>query len=536
MKKGKVIKKIITKYGIKHGDLIDINLIKFISAKECIEINNLMTILGISVNGRSHIRKNTFNKARVNIFNSEELKEIEILVKDEIKGIHKITEKRLNRLCNKYKINSSILNKILKISKNQTYKLKKGQKHIILKHDNEEKKIMNELFIEEVKYKNFVNKELIEYLKQKYKLEDEEICILLKVKNLNYKNLMQMKTKKMKIDLMDEYEKREIEQKLIEKYKMQDYITKDEIIKIKEEIKATDTIIKDTFCISKEAYYRVINNETRKTRISLKETKLKVNFLKMDIKYEYGEGFYSSAELRKLCRKYKIEFDNFLKNLSTNINRYPYMKQALKENPKGIYIGEEHRISAEFANKYAQRIENLCKRITNKYCYLSYLDTEKTDISQEAITLILEKGGNIEKNFSYDEDLMFNLFASKVKYFVIGKRNKRYKEILLDGFEEYIGKTDEYSFLDEELDDSVYCVDSRIKRIHQKVMKIFQDNNDYIYHNRKNAYKIISYKLKISIEKLEKVIQEIGKIYLQYGFARECSNGTIIDMSDSDNF
>ena len=67
-------------------------------------------------------------------------------------------------------------------------------------------------------------------------------------------------------------------------------------------------------------------------------------------------------------------------------------------------------------------------------------------------------------------------------------------------------------------------------------MQIFQENKDYIYHNRKNAYKIIAKKLKISIEKLEKIIQEIKEIYLEYGLAKQCIDGTVIDMSNIDIF
>ena len=106
------------------------------------------------------------------------------MVNEEIKG------------SKKYKISECILNKMLNISQNQKYKLKKGKKYIILEPKNKEKEITNELFVDEIKYLDFVTKEAIEYLKQKYKLIDEEICALLKVKTENYKNLMQEKTKK----------------------------------------------------------------------------------------------------------------------------------------------------------------------------------------------------------------------------------------------------------------------------------------------------------------------------------------------------
>lgn len=536
MKKCIVTKNIIKKYSLKHGDFVDINTLKFIAGKEKIEIRDLMTMFNISVSNRCRLRKSSLNKARIKIFNEDELKEIEVEVKNEVKEIKRITSKQLDRLCKKYKINKCIVNKILKISDNQNHKLKKGQKFIILKPQNEEKEIMNDLFIEEIKYKDSIQKEQIENLKQKYQLNDEEICSLLKIKTVNYRNLMQGTTQKMKIDLLEEYEKRDIEQKLIEKFKDQDYITKEEIIKIKMDIHATDKIIKDILSIPTEEFYALMKGKIIKTKIMLKEIKFKMYCLKMDLKYEYGERFYTSAELRKLCKKYQIDFDDFLKNLSTNVNRYPYMKQALKNNEKGIYIGEEHQFSEEFVEKYAKRIENMCRKITNRYCYSSYLYTEKLDISQEAFMMILQKGGNIEKNFCYDENLLFHLFAAKIKYFVIGKRNKRYREILLDSCENYAYHYDEYDIYDKENEPAYSSIDSRIKLVHQHVMQIFKDNKEYIHHFRKKAYKIIAYKLKIPIEKLKKIIEDIKEIYLEYGFAKKCTDGSVIDMSDSDYF
>ena len=347
---------------------------------------------------------------------------------------------------------------------------------------------------------------------------------------LNYSNLIKEKTKKMRIDLLTEEERILIESKLIEKYRWQDYIRKNEICDIKNNIKTTDSIIQDILSISGETFKKLMRDEIRRTRIILKETKLRMDDLKMDIKYEYGEGYYTSAELRKLCRIYKIEWEEFLKNISAKISRYPYIKQALKNNEKGLYIGEEHQLSKEFSRKNAKRIQNICWSITKKYCYYSHLYSEREDIAQEAFLLILEKGGNIEKNFNYNEDLLFNLLASKVKYFVIGKRNIRYKEILTENIEQY-GIRVKTNNIDDINEDFMPALDSRIELIHQYIMKIFQENKDYIYHNRKSAYKIIAHKLQISIDRLKELIFEIKNVFLEYGFAKECINGAVIDMS-----
>ena len=75
-----------------------------------------------------------------------------------------------------------------------------------------------------------------------------------------------------------------------------------------------------------------MKGKIKKVRIIFKDIKLKIDCIKMDIKYEHGEGNYSSAQLRKMCRRYDLDFDEFLKNISSRTNRYQYLKKALKEN------------------------------------------------------------------------------------------------------------------------------------------------------------------------------------------------------------
>lgn len=478
MKKGKILKNLIRKYCLKHGDFLNINDLKFIAAKEKMSTDDLITILGISSKNKWRIIKNPSSKTRINILNLEELKNVEICIKSEVNCMLKINYSHLNRLCNKYKINIYILNKILNISKDQYYNLRKGQKNIYLRPPTDEKEIMSDLLVEELKYEKYITKKQVDFFKQKYSLTYDEICFALKVKTSNFKKLINGFTKKMRIDLQNQFEKNKL----------------------------------------------------------LQDIKLKIDRLKMDIKYIYGEGFFTQSQIRKLCKKYEIEIDDFIRSLCNTEKSYLFIKVALRENPDGIFIGDEHKLSDNFVNKYEKRLENMCRKITNKYCYFSYLTTEKQDISQEAFMFLFQKCGIIEKNFSYDENLLFNILANKIKYFVIGKRNKRYQEILLDNFDLCTQTSDVYSIFNISNVSFTPSLDNRIQLVHQYVMKIFQDNDDFIYNNRNNAYKIISYKLKISRNSLESIINEIKHIYLEYGFAKECLNGNILDMSNSENF
>ena len=60
-----ILRRIIRKHNIKHGDLVNINTLKYIAAKENIELNDLMRILGISEYNRKRIRQRPSNNTKV---------------------------------------------------------------------------------------------------------------------------------------------------------------------------------------------------------------------------------------------------------------------------------------------------------------------------------------------------------------------------------------------------------------------------------------------------------------------------------------
>lgn len=130
------------------------------------------------------------------------MKAIKVKINNEVIGKQEITEKNLERISKKYKINENIISKILIFNKEKDTRIKRGRKHINLKKLQDEKELINELFIEEIKYNDYITKEQIEYFKQKYNLNDEKIVKMLKVNMLNYSNLIKEKTKKMRIDLL----------------------------------------------------------------------------------------------------------------------------------------------------------------------------------------------------------------------------------------------------------------------------------------------------------------------------------------------
>ena len=235
-----------------------------------------------------------------------------------------------------------------------------------------------------------------------------------------------------------------------------------------------------------------------------------------------------------MCKTYKVTVKDFLRNLGRNVKRYPYLRQALQKNEQGIYIGKEHPISHEFAEKNIEKIRFLATIMTRKYFYYSYLKNEIEDMIQDACLLILETGGCIEDNLGYNEDLMFSLFANKIKYYIFAKRNKEYTEILWEHLETFSEAESVYELWnDDTMTELGEAKDERISIIHQKVMQILYHNRDYIFQNREKVYQLISYKLKIPVEYVERIIQEIGILCLEYSMVKACKDGSIINMTDA---
>lgn len=113
MLKNEILRKAISKYNIKHGDLVNINTLKYIAIEENVELNDLMKILGISEYSRKRIKQNPFNNTKVYIFDKDKLKEIEVSINSSVIGLKKVSGKMIDRLSKKYKINIRIVDKIL---------------------------------------------------------------------------------------------------------------------------------------------------------------------------------------------------------------------------------------------------------------------------------------------------------------------------------------------------------------------------------------------------------------------------------------
>lgn len=527
--KSKIVEKIADRYNLKHGDMVEVEWLREIANREKIDMHDFRSIFGVP-NRKNNDENDTSEKVMIKLYETKELEKMENDILKTVQKLKRMTQASLEEICNKFKINIWILTGIIQ-KRLGNKSMEKGQKKAkVLKSKKEE----YERLLEEAKYTDYVTKEIIMDWKKKYKLEDKEICAILDVNMTSYRNLMNSKTKKMRIDLIDDEEKKQIKGKIIERFNGQDYVSKNDIDELKKEVKTTDNLIKTTLSIPSMFFEQIMADETKKARIIIKELKKKLKILKLDMKYIYGERNYTRDELKNICKFYGVKSKDYLRNLSRNVKRYRYVKQALRKNKDGIFIGKEHPISHKFAEENGEKIENLCKKLTQKYFYYPYLKNDEEDMIQDACLLILEKGGSLEKNFSYNQDLLFNLLSNKVKYYIMSKRHREFPEILWENIERVQENILPYEVWDDDIMlELMEAKDERIKIIHQKVMQILYYNKDFVYYYREKAYQIIAYKLNIPIEHLENVIKEIGELMLEYKLAKLCRDGRVINMAEA---
>ena len=213
-KKAKVLQRLVEKYGLRHGDYISLERLKSIAEKEEMKLKDLMIILGIKVE-KSYEEAEETLKLKIKLYELEELENMGEDIFNAVQKWKKIGKEPLKYVSNEFKINEWVLNDILKKYINTNILLENSKRKLGVKKQiaNEEK------LLEEVKYRDFVTKDLIEEWKKQYKTGEKEICDILKVNTISFQNLMTGKTKKMRIDLIEEKEKSRYKKKLYKNVK-----------------------------------------------------------------------------------------------------------------------------------------------------------------------------------------------------------------------------------------------------------------------------------------------------------------------------
>lgn len=220
----------------------------------------------------------------------------------------------------------------------------------------------------------------------------------------------------------------ELKKEIVKQVRYNDYITKLEIQKLRNIEGVNDSIIKEALSINSKNFKNLINGKVNKTRIVIYSVIRKSFLLNMDLKYYETNRFFSKRELISKSQRFNLTLEEMLKNIGTSVKRYKYDLIALDKNKKGIYIGKDHRMSAKFIEINHEEIRRICNRNAKIYANKYKMRHLTAEFESIAFEYILQNGGIIEKNFSFDNNLLFSIISSRCKYRILTECKNNIRE------------------------------------------------------------------------------------------------------------
>lgn len=533
----KIVKEIVEEYELKDGMEIDLSCLDTISKRKGIEIKDLFRILGIYkvgeyINMKRALAKDTYI---IHIYTEEDYNKIEEEIRANFEKRKDITYFQFMRLQKKYKIAGRKLKNILGITNREYERLKSKEQKANIQFEQEEVSRESYQIREELKYFDKITLNQLEEVKEKYSKSYKELRIILKVEKTIYSKFIHKEVQTLKINLLSNKEKMQLKEKIVQMCQGKDYLTKSEIGEIQKETKASNCIMQETLSIHSQNFNLLMSNKIQMTRIIFSDINRKAFLLKMDCIYYDAKKFHTKKELLRRTKKMEIPFDAFLKNLHSNIKHYPYNLLALERNKKGLYIGREHPMSNWYIEEKQEEIKKIIQFKFWQYHSMYPFKYDEENIKEEVFFRIVEKGGILEKNFSFDEKLFMSLITNKIKYFIWNECQKvRRRQTYLNQYQYELVNTYQ---IDENNDKKTnQIVQLFQEEIYLSILMYLKEYEDMIRFDKKSAYELIAKKMQVEYTLLIQKLEVIQNRILGNKLAKRCKNGTIIIMTEKTVF
>ncbi len=172
----------------------------------------------------------------------------------------------------------------------------------------------------------------------------------------------------------------------------------------------------------------------------------------------------------------------------------------------------------------------ICGQQAKKYARIYKMNNLVSDFREVAFEKILQNGGILEKNFSFDEELLFTLISSRCKYNVLNECKKIIRENI--NFRKY----------SKDLNGIINCGISNYQNkdihpnkyfeeiLHQKIIENIWMYVNIIEFDREYGLKIIAHKLEIEYKQFLEELEKIKAKIIEHGLVKKCKNGSIICM------
>jgi len=132
--------------------------------------------------------------------------------------------------------------------------------------------------------------------------------------------------------------------------------------------------------------------------------------------------FHSIQEMQDFCKKHNVTFDEFKKHVLGTLFYDTSLLSDVLEEKGGCWYGElKINCSHEFVETHTSQILEIANSISKKWCFKYGLNNSSDEYSSEATLYIIEKCGDLEKNYDYREDVLFSKIRQRVNLAIKGK-------------------------------------------------------------------------------------------------------------------
>ena len=411
-----------------------------------------------------------------------------------IKDEEKVTSETIYQILENTRITIQELKKCLGIPKNTYAKLRKGEKCYFIC------RLCTNINNNRIRYKPEERKILKQYIKNEY-LITEDIKEMRK-----YIKILNGKIKRIKNKIFDYQDKINIRNDIIKDTKNNNIITLKEVKKAKEDKGYTDYQIKESLGLKQKQYRELIKGKEIKLKKISPKDKVKADLLKIDIENlsKFGDRDYSTEEIMNICKEYNIGINTFIKEIIGNKKNPELTRKVFNISDGKIYLGKQKQISNELIEKIYltkdKTIEKLAIVIAQMYGRLNNFE----DLKQEVYLKLIENGGKIETNLSYDQNLVINVLMKGIKYAMFNYLSKNKFEISL------IQQTaDGYFDLLDVIEDNTYNSQDVFENSNTDTLLSSEDITD----QHREFYEVLKRYSDILIDNREKGLEKIAQIF-----------------------